>query len=333
MKKIAFFCCALLALGFASCDDKSDLGMVQTNPQLPQVEASALKVTLLPEMAASAVSLGGIEGVPAVITDGEVANLPAGYEVAYEMELATKADYSNSTIIPVENKRVSAAAWNEYFREQIGMNNAPVTNYVRFAAYFVNGTQRVRVGGPNNWYYSRAITVYPAEFTYPTLTVKAAEGNYKIVDFGGNGTSYQGFAMLNGDYSIDVNGKVVTGNAKNAGLYFVDLSIDTEKDTRKVKVTQVKNLGAMGDFNKWAKQSNLTQNGLVFTGDVDFGETLEDKNEFKFRMSNNNSLTLGGYQTDLLPGGANMPVPGPGVWTITVDLSSIPYTYKAVSKK
>lgn len=49
-------------------------------------------------------------------------------------------------------------------------------------------------------------------------------------------------------------------------------------------------------------------------------------------MSNNNGQTLGGFQYDLLLGGANMDIPGPGVYTITVDLSQIPYTFSYVKK-
>lgn len=340
MKKIAFFCCALLALGFASCDDKSDMGIMQVNPQLPEVAPSELAPVVASEIAGSSINLNGLGEIPAISAPA-IENLPAGTDVVYDMQVATKADFSDAETIPVVDGKVSAAEWNKYFRNSFGMNNRAEANYVRFLAYFVQGTQRYRVGDLDTFYGSHKLTVTPVSFTYPTITCNTADGAMYLADFDGDGALYQGLVNLDGNFTFTINGKeyglasgseLELGNkpcsVKTAALYIVNVNYADDKYT--FTTTQVRNFGAIGDFSSWSKQTNLTQAGKTFTGDVDFGDNAEG--EFKFRMSNNNSYTLGGYQYDLLFGGANMVVPGAGTYTVTVDFSNFPYTYTAVKK-
>lgn len=267
MKKIAFFCCALLALGFASCDDKSDLGTIQTNPQEPAVSADAVVPALSAEFAGTTLNLNTVAAQIGGISNPEIENLPAGAEVVYEMQLATKADYSNATILEVENGKVSAEAWNTYYRETLGMNNTPLPNYIRFAAYFVQGTQRYRVGTENTWYGAKQIVVTPKKFEYPVMTVNTPEGNFQLADFAGDGALYTGIGYITSDYTFTFDGKtygkktnstLVEGTTpctvRNASLYIVEFN----PEKLSYKATQVRSLGAIGDFNNWARQSNLT---------------------------------------------------------------------------
>lgn len=348
MKKIAFFCCALFALGFASCDDKSDMGIFQTNSQLPAVSASDVKPELAAALGGSTLDLNGVSQIDAVSAPA-IEDMPAGAELVFEMQLATKADFSDAVVIPVKDGKVSADEWNTYYRDHLGMNNTPLTNYVRFAAYFDQGTQRVRVGEIDDWYFSKALTVTPKSFTYPMATVMTPDGeaaSWQIADFTGDGAKYAGFAYIKKDFTIVLDGVTYGKKGSNGleagsttpctvsseGLYMVEINYDADKDNRTFKTTLVRSFGAIGDFNKWARQVNLTRNGTKFTGDVDFGQYLETANTFRFRMSNNNNLTLGGFMLDLIPGGEAMEIPGEGVYTLTVDISKIPYTYTFVNK-
>lgn len=344
MKKIAFFCCALLALGFASCDEKPDLGTPQVNPQLPAVDASELQPALSSELASGAVDLASVAEIPA-ISNPAIENMPAGASVEYEMELATKADFSNAVALPVTDGKVSAAEWNAYYRETLGNNNTPMVNYVRFAAYFVQGTQRVRVGDLDNWYGTKQITVTPQAFAYEMATVNSDAGATQIANFSGDGKTFTGFVLIDSEYTFTYKGVTYgkkSSTALEAGsttpctvstpaLYLIEFVYEEEKACT-FKASQIRSFGAIGDFNKNAKQVNLTQSGRVFKGEVDFGETLPESNQFRFRMNNNNGVVLGGFQYDLIPGGAMMDVPGEGVYELTVDLSKIPYVYSYTKK-
>lgn len=343
MKKIAFFCCALLALGFASCDDKSDLGTIQENPQLPAVSASELKPELSSELSAGALNLASAAEIPAISAPA-IENMPAGASVAYEMELATKADFSDATTLAVTDGKVSAAEWNTYFREKLGKNNMPRVNYVRFAAYFMEGAQCVRVGNIDTWYGAKTITVTPQSFTYETMTVNSDGGAAQLAKFG-DGETYSGYVLIDSDYTFTYKGvtygkksstELVAGTTpctvRTAGLYLLEFTYDAEKDKYTYKATQIRSFGAIGDFNQNSKQVNLTLEGRTFKGEVDFGKTLPESNLYRFRMNNNNSVVLGGFQYDLIPGGDMMDVPGEGVYELTVDLSKIPYTVTYVKK-
>lgn len=343
MKKIAFFCCALLALGFASCDDKSDMGMAQVNPQLPAVDASELQPVISSEVSGAALNLNGLNQID-VISNPAIENLPAGTEIVYDMEVASKADFSDAATIPVVDGKVSAAAWNSYFRETLGMNNRTQANYIRFLAYFVNGTQRYRVGDLDTFYGTHELAVTPVAFEYPVIKCNIeGETPMYLADFDGDGALYQGLIDLTGskNFTFTIDGKeyglgsgssLAEGNTpctvKTAAVYIVN--VEAKDGKYSFTTVQVRNFGAIGDFTNWTKQTNLTQAGRTYTGDVDFGDAAGG--EFKFRMSNNNSYTLGGYQYDLLFGGANMIVPGAGTYTITVDFAKFPYTFTAVKK-
>lgn len=339
MKKIAFFCCALLALGFASCDDKSDLGTIQTNPQLPEVTAADLVPALSNEMAASSINLNGLTEI-AAISAPEIENLPAGAEVVFDMELATKADFSNATTLPVVDGKVSAEAWDAYYREMLGMNNKPQANYVRFLAYYMMGSQKVRVGNLDTFYGSHAMTVTPVTFEYKAAKVYVNDTDFVYIpNVSGDGKYYQGMVQLDAKkYYFNVDGTFYGKDGSNvvegktpftvsaAGMYIVELNMD--KGT--AKATQARSVGAIGDFNKWAKQVNLIQNSsnpYLYEGVVEFVEPTGEANTFKFRFNNNNTLTLGGYQYDLLFGGVNMEVPGVGTYSVTLDFSVLPYKY------
>jgi hypothetical protein len=56
---------------------------------------------------------------------------------------------------------VSATEWDNWFRSTIGKAPNAKNNYVRFAAYVVEGTSKVRLGGPDTWFAAKAISVTP----------------------------------------------------------------------------------------------------------------------------------------------------------------------------
>lgn len=57
MKKSLLYCSALLVLGFAACDDKSDLGVMQTNPQETIMSADGVSVSIASQIESGSVNL------------------------------------------------------------------------------------------------------------------------------------------------------------------------------------------------------------------------------------------------------------------------------------
>ena len=136
MKKLGIFCAALLALGFASCDDKSDLGVAQVNPQETVMSANGVTVEYGSALVADQLNLDTFDGgeIP-VINLVSAQDLPEGAAVSFEMQLASKADYSDAVTLPVENGAVQKQAWDDFFRATLGRSPKAKDNYVRFAAY------------------------------------------------------------------------------------------------------------------------------------------------------------------------------------------------------
>ena len=67
MKKLGIFCAALLALGFASCDDKSDLGVAQVNPQETVMSANGVTVEYGSALVADQLNLDTFEDRKSVV--------------------------------------------------------------------------------------------------------------------------------------------------------------------------------------------------------------------------------------------------------------------------
>lgn len=172
MKKIAlFFSAAVLALGFASCDDKSDHGIPQVNPQETVMSAGGITVDYGTALENAALNLNEYaeSSVPVIklaLTEAEAEAIPAGAEVEFTMEIASVEDYSNAVAVPVVDGAVSAEAWNECFRQQLGKTIDARDNYVRFAAYIVSEGQSVRVGTPETWFAAKKVSVTPIAWDY-----------------------------------------------------------------------------------------------------------------------------------------------------------------------
>lgn len=184
MKKIAFLFAALLTLGFTSCEDKSDLGKMQTNPQEAIMAADGVSVKFGKGLEQSTLDLSNYQtdvNIP-VIELEEAKDLPEGATVSFEMELATQPDYSDATVFPVTNGTVSATDWDAWFRSKLGKSPAAKDNYVRFAAYITYGSVVSRVGGPDVYLGAKKISVTPVP-----LDIKIEEAYYFI----GTGNGWQ----------------------------------------------------------------------------------------------------------------------------------------------
>lgn len=172
MKKIALFCsAALLALGFSACEDKSDLGIPQVNPQETVMSAGGITVAYGAALQGTTLDLNDYVGqqIPVIalnLTEEQAAELPAGADVTFTMDLATTADYSDATTLPVVNGAVSCEAWDEYFRQMLGKSPAAKDNYVRFTAYINENGQSVRVGGQDTYFAAKQLTVTPVPMDF-----------------------------------------------------------------------------------------------------------------------------------------------------------------------
>lgn len=194
------------------------------------------------------------------------------------------------------------------------------------------------------------------------LTFEFKEMNYLYTPGNSNGWSqsasqklvynsdkkmYMGFAHLNGEFKFsnqedwngtnygkaDAEGKLSTDggagnlNAATDGLYWVTVDVENLTYT----ATLITTLGAIGDMTSWGSQINLTPSAdfLTWTGDVTFTDAA---NGWKFRANDDWGINVGGAASDLVFDGGNLPAPGAGTYTVTLNLGSIPYTCSTAAK-
>lgn len=164
MKKLNIFLMMALALGFTSCEEEWVEALPQQNDQeaLFTAEDFVAKNTL-----ASAITLteATADEVFPVAEFVSVTNLPAGATVEFAMEMAKNEDFSDAVKVNVTNDANAATAkvadlQAAYLAVQGRNPEARVVN-VRYAAYVVNGTEKVRVNGLDKYFGQAKVTVTP----------------------------------------------------------------------------------------------------------------------------------------------------------------------------
>lgn len=172
-------------------------------------------------------------------------------------------------------------------------------------------------GDANGWSHASAQKIPGAVGGTEFKGFAKLQGSFKFTDAGNwNGTNY-GAGTAAGTLSTD--GSAGNLSVAEAGLYFCNVNTETLK----YSVAKINSLGMIGGFNGWGSQTVMTStDGLVYTGTV----ALSAGDEFKFRMNDNWDINLGGDTDNLTVGGANIVVKEAGNYTVTLDLSKVPYS-------
>lgn len=165
--------------------------------------------------------------------------------------------------------------------------------------------------------------------------------------------TYTGYAYLTGDFKFsnaadwnhtnygktDVEGELSTdGGAGNlpcaeAGLYWCSVNIPNLTYT----LTKIEKVGLIGGFNGWADVVAMTEsitaaNDIKYTGTIEVTSVENGGNEFKFRMTDDWAVNLGGTVDNLTNGAGNLKVEEVGTYEVVLDLSSLPYTCTVTKK-
>jgi len=351
MKKTSIFLMSALVLGLVACDDKSDLGIIQENPQEPMFQANGISLAFPESLQGETLDLSEYEeaGKVPVITLESAENLPEGAKLSYVMQVSNTEDFAMASKINVVDGAVSVEEWNEACKALYGNFTAVCDEWIRFAVYADINGQMNRLGGEDFYYAEKKITVTALPVDVPQYLY--TPGNSNGWGFGSDnmrlGTTeypkYWGYVYLDGEFKftgqadwspIDLGGgeeegKLVASGANlNVGTGFFWVTVNLEELTW--SATPVSNIGVIGDFteSQWGKQFNLTPSAdyRVWTGNV----IMSGNPEFKFRSDDNWDINLGGSMDNLVFNGANLQLSEPGIYAITLDLSTMPYKCTAV---
>lgn len=172
---------ALCALAMTGCDDTTDGGVMQVNPQQPEFTPADITVTTAsPVTSDGSINLADAALVSAVSYTVS-AELPEDAVVSFEMQVSGSEDFAGAITIPMERVGetdtygVDAQLWDNAFRSLLGKAPFERTNYVRFAGYINVGSQRSRIGTPDTWYCPTKVNVTPVD-----LGIKVEDAYYLV---------------------------------------------------------------------------------------------------------------------------------------------------------
>ncbi|MBQ2839034.1 MAG: hypothetical protein IJE73_05285 [Muribaculaceae bacterium] len=172
-------------------------------------------------------------------------------------------------------------------------------------------------GDANGWNHGGSQMLFTNNYTEYMGFANLSPSGFKFTSAADwNHTNY-GDAGEEGKLSTDGGAGNLTVAEK--GLYWckVDIAALTWS------ATKIETIGVIGGFNGWSESLPLTsEDGLFWTGTI----TLNEGDEYKFRCNNDWAINLGGAdEYNLVPDGANLKAPAAGTYTITLDLSVVPY--------
>lgn len=154
------------------------------------------------------------------------------------------------------------------------------------------------------------------------------DGEFKFTtapDWAHTNLGFAGAGKLSTDSGAGNINVTENDEALGNGLYWCTADIVALTYT----ATAINTMGIIGDGTPggWDSETVMTPSADFMTWTV---KTTLKEGTFKFRANNDWAINLGGSLDYLSPGADNIPVPETGEVTITLDLSSIPYTATVV---
>lgn len=181
MKKSLIFCSALALMSFVACDDKSDLGQMQVNPQEPLMNADGVAASLVAPMSGGVVDIKNYENqvIPTLQCSVDE-SVPEGATPLFEIEVSKNEDFSGSITLPLtavsdNTYGVNAADLDGAFRDIFGKAPYAKTFHTRVLGYLSQDRQIVRLGGDNFYYSTEDLTVTPID-----LGIEVEEAYYLV---------------------------------------------------------------------------------------------------------------------------------------------------------
>lgn len=173
-------------------------------------------------------------------------------------------------------------------------------------------------GDANGWAHGGSQMLFTNNYTEYMGFANLATGGFKFTSAADWDHTNYGDA---GEGKLSTDGGAGNITVAETGLYWCNVDIAALT----WDATLIETIGVIGSFNGWAESLALTpvdDTKLQWTGTI----TLSEGDEFKFRCNNDWAINLGGEdEFNLVPNGANLKAPGAGTYTITLDLSYVPY--------
>ncbi len=168
MKKFHFIALTALAgLLFTSCESY-DLPNPPTQSNTPEAIFNDADLTVASVVNGETLDLGALSEAqrPAELFSVQLKNFPKDYNLVLQGQFSKDDTFAatqnvDMTVGADDIASASAAELQTMFTTLVSKSPDTRTIYVRVAAFAVNGSSSVRIGGPDKYYYSGEVTIKP----------------------------------------------------------------------------------------------------------------------------------------------------------------------------
>lgn len=351
---------AAVALGFTACDDSSDLGKIQTSPQLDIMSANGVTVRLSDEAKAGInLETTAADAVPVVVLDSVTA-LPGNALVAFDMQIADNEGFENyNTLSTTQDGNVYSVDRQDFEDAMVAMyHNSPVAQkpYVRFVGYVLEGKQKSLLGGEGFYYLTNQITVTPIDMKLDVenayylggtagnlkmehsdlhpyddpvfvalfdVTADQAAAGYKWQIVPESQVANANPAECYGPSSTTTLEKGAEGLITAAGKYRISVNMLEKTYTLTYAFEVLYTPGSGNGWSQTASQCLYTNDYTNYYGVTITGAEGEAQGEFKLDASTDWSMNWGLDNGILTPGGANIVTVPAGLWWVSANLNDL----------
>lgn len=356
MKKYSIFLMSALAIGLTACDDKSDLGIAQVNPQEPIVEADGL--TLAGSAAyTSTINLDNTVGQRIEIASvADASGLPENAVVSLELAVAKDENMTDAQILPLTGGAVQSDDLEDVIVSLYNITPEEVKPWTGIIAYATIGTEKSRLGGDGFFYLKQQTSIIPVDahleiensyFIGGTLSQKMDHSDlHAYVD--NNFISI--FEVTDAQAASGFEWQIIPGSQESApdasqcwgpapsgnnlrlgakgtitapGRYrlVADMLAKTYTLTFAYEV-----LYTPGTGNGWNQEASMylyTDNYSKYFGVTSTGAEGDAEGKFKLCATTNWDINWGLDNGRLTPGGADIATVPAGLWWVVADLNSL----------
>lgn len=358
---------AALALGFTACDDKSDLGIAQVNPQEPLASAEGVTVAASDAYKGTIDLENNVNKKISIASIAETVDFPEGTKFDMKLAVAKDETMAGAQTLPIVNGQIDANDLEDIIVEYYNITPEVVTPWMGIEVYANVGDQQSRLGGDNFYYLKQQVNVLPVdknldiENTYylgGTLSQKmehsplhayvdnnfiaifevsdaeaAAGFKWSVVPGSVEGTATA--AQCYGPSGASELALGAEGTISAPGRYRLVANM-LEKTYTLTFAYEV--LYTPGSGNGWSQSASMqlyTTDYATYFGFTRTGEEGGEKGEFKLCANVDNWDMAWGLQGDRLdsaPGGPNIETVPAGFWWVKANLNDLSIALLHVEK-
>lgn len=285
MNKIKILSLAALCVGFVACDEvEESLSQPQTHPQDPIFKAEQLAVST-PDGNFNLQQLND-NNQPALVSNFTVNDFPSNlYSLQLVAQLSEDDSFATSYEVPTTldslgHVNISADAIQGVYYANISKNPVETTMHVRYIANAVNGSEKVRIGGPDVFFGQGKFTFMPFN---PTEVIEPA---YYLVGTVSGGSIAKAVKFSHSDI-----------NQYDDPIFSVSVEISPEQ--------------AAAGYEWYIIPASTFASGTITADGTAYGPTTDDINAL--------AGSLSGTVTDGMPNVGIVKDTGPHLFTINME--------------